>query len=99
MSWVKRNLFFLIGSVIAFVLLGLAGFYLYSKWDLNNKVLDQLNQSYEDLKKLNANNPHPGSSNINNTDAAKDQIKEVRVALDKTRAGFEKIPRIPDLPK
>jgi hypothetical protein len=99
MSWVKRNLFFLIGSVVAFVLLGLAGFYLYSKWDLNNKVLDQLNQSYEDLKKLNAKNPHPGSSNINNTDAARDQIKEIKVALDKTRAGFEKIPRIPDLPK
>jgi hypothetical protein len=99
MSWVKRNLFFLIGSVIALALLGLAGFYLYSKWDLNNKVLDQLNQAYEDLKGLNAQNPHPGSGAVNNIDTAKEQIKQVKVALDKTREYFQKIPPIPDLPK
>src|SRR3989442_1406951 len=99
MSWIKRNLFFLIGSVIALVLLGLAGFYLYSKWDLNNKNFDQLTQAHENLKKLNGQNPHPGSGNINNTEIARDQIKEVRTALEKTRPFFQPIGRIPDLPK
>src|SRR5947209_16833400 len=99
MSWIKRNLFFLIGSVIAVVLLGLAGFYLYSKWDLNNKVLDELTQKHEDLKKLNAEPMHPGSGNINNIEIARDQIKQVKAALEKTRTGFQSIPRIPDMPK
>ena len=39
MSWVKRNLYFLIGGIIALVMLGGAGWYLYSKWDLNNVAL------------------------------------------------------------
>ena len=99
MSWIKRNLFFLIGSVIALVLLGLAGFYLYSKWDLNNKVLEELTQKHEDLKKLNSEPLHPGSGNINNVDIARDQIKEIKAALDKTRTGFQKIERIPEMPK
>src|SRR5207302_9924622 len=73
MSWIKRNLYFLIGTVVALALLGLAGFYLYSKWSLNNKVLEDLTQKHEDLKKLNSQNPHPGSGNINNIDTAREQ--------------------------
>ena len=99
MSWIKRNLYFLIGTVVALALLGLAGFYLYSKWSLNNKVLEDLTQKHEDLKKLNSQNPHPGSGNINNIDTAREQIKEVKTAITKTRPYFEKIGPIPDLPK
>ena len=39
MDWIKRNLYFVIGSLAALVLMGLAGYYLYSKWQLNNEVL------------------------------------------------------------
>jgi len=99
MSWIKRNLFFLIGAVVALALLGMAGFYLYSKWNLNNTVLAQLTQSHEDLKKLNSANPHPGSGNVDNIGAAREQIKEVRAAMAKTRQYFQKIPPVPDLPK
>ena len=31
MAWVKRNLFLLIGGLVALALLGLAGFYLYQR--------------------------------------------------------------------
>src|SRR4051812_573656 len=98
MSWVKRNLYFLIGSLISLALLGAAGFYFYSKWSLNNKVLEDLTQKHEDLKKLNSEPILPGPKN-ENTEKARDEIKEMKVVLDKTRAGFQKIPRIPDLPK
>ena len=74
MSWIKRNLYFVIGAVIAVILLGVAGWYFYSKWSLNNKNLDQLNQAYSDLVGFNKQSPHPGSgtttqSNIVPTDA------------------------------
>jgi hypothetical protein len=98
MSWVKRNLYFLIGSLISLALLGAAGFYFYSKWSLNNKVLEDLTQKHEDLKKLNSEPILPGPKN-ENTEKARDEIKEIKAALDKTRAGFQKIARIPDLPK
>lgn len=98
MSWIKRNLYFLIGSVIALVLLGLAGFYCYSKWNVNNKALEDLTQKHEDLKKLNSEPILPGPKN-ENTELAREQIKEAKGVVDKTRAGFQSIPRIPDLPK
>jgi hypothetical protein len=57
MPWIKRNLFFLIGGVVAVVLLGLAGFYCFSKWQLNNRNLADLDKAYEELKRINALNP------------------------------------------
>jgi hypothetical protein len=96
MSWVKRNLYFLIGGVIALVLLGAAGWYLYSKWDLNNTNYASLNQAYSDLKALNDKNPNPGGDNIK---IAKEQRKELLDYIGRTEKYFEKIPPIPDLPK
>jgi len=96
MSWVKRNLYFLIGGVIALVLLGGAGWYLYSKWDLNNTNLANLNQSYSELKALNDKNPNPGGENIK---IAKDQRKEMLDYISRASKYFQKIPQIPDLPK
>lgn len=96
MSWVKRNLYFLIGGVIALVLLGAAGWYLYSKWDLNNTNLANLNQAYSDLKALNDKNPNPGGDNIK---IAKEQRKELVDYMGRGRKYFQRIPPIPDLPK
>jgi hypothetical protein len=96
MSWVKRNLYFLIGGIIALVLLGGAGWYLYSKWDLNNTNLANLNQAYADLKGLNDKNPNPGGDNIK---IAKDQRKELLDYMGRTQKYFQRIAPIPDLPK
>ncbi len=96
MSWVKRNLYFLIGGVIALILLGGAGWYLYSKWDLNNTNFANLNQAYADLKALNDKNPNPGGDNIK---IAKEQRKELLDYMNRARKYFQKIPQIPDLPK
>jgi hypothetical protein len=99
MSWVKRNLYFVIGTAVAVVLLGLAGWYLYSKWDLNNKNLEQLNEAYGKLQTLSQQNPHPGSGNVNNVETAKEQQKQLRAFIQKTRSYFQKIPAIPDVPR
>src|SRR5438105_4336854 len=99
MSWFKRNLFFAIGTLVAVILMGLAGWFLYSKWSLNNDVLAKLNTDYEQLKSLNSANPHPGAGSIDNIKIAKQQREQLLEFLKKTRAHFEPVARIPDLPK
>lgn len=99
MSWIKRNLLFVVGSLVAVALLGLAGYFLYAKWNLNNEVLTNLNTDYEELKGLNGKNPHPGAGPIDNIKLAKQQREQLLDFLKKTRAYFEPIPRVPDLPK
>jgi hypothetical protein len=99
MDWIKRNLYFLIGSVVALALMGLAGLYLYSKWSLNNEVLEKLNAEYAELQRLSTENPHPGSGKVNNILTAKEQQKQLVDFLKKTRTQFQSIPAIPDAPK
>src|SRR5215469_14362330 len=99
MSWIKRNLFFAIGSLVALILMGLAGWFLYSKWSQNNEVLGTLNSDYEELKRLNSANPHPGSGPVDNDKLVKEQRQQLLDFIKKTSPYFEPIPRIPDLPK
>src|SRR5260221_8006401 len=99
MSWLKRNLYFVIGSVVALALMGLAGWFLYSKWTLNNDNLVKLNADYEELKSLNSKIPHPGAGQVNNIKLAQEQRDQVREFIKKTRVHFEPISHIPDMPK
>ena len=57
MAWIKRNLFFVIGAVIAVGLLAAAGVYDYQNWQRNNTALDALNQTYTVLKRLETSKP------------------------------------------
>ena len=95
MAWIKRNLFFVSGSIIALALMGLAGFYLYSKWQLNNSVWEQLKTQYDQLDHLNKEKPHPGAGSVDNIQAAKDQQKQLRDYLQQTRKFYQRIPAIP----
>jgi hypothetical protein len=95
MDWIKRNLYFLIGSLVALVLMGLAGWYLYSKWQFNNEILGKLDEQYAKLKRLYEQNPHPGSEKIDNIKAAKEQEQELRAYMRKAREYFQNCPPIP----
>jgi hypothetical protein len=95
MDWIKRNLYFLIGSLVALALMGLAGWYLYSKWDLNNTLLGQLDAQYAELKRLSEQKPHPGSGKVDNIQAAKDQQKQLRAWIRKACEHFQRIAPIP----
>ena len=99
MDWIKRNLYFVVGSVVAILLMGLAGFYFYSKWQLNNETREKLNADYTELDRLNSENPHPGSGEVNNIEEAKKQQAQLRAVINKTRKYFEPITPIPDAKK
>jgi hypothetical protein len=99
MSWIKRNLYFLVGSALALILMGAAGWYLYSKWGLNEKVREDLNTDYTELDRLNKNKPHPGAGAIDNIKAASQQQAALLDFKEKAHAYFLRIPAIPDLPK
>jgi hypothetical protein len=95
MDWIKRNLYFLIGSLVALALMGLAGWYLYSKWELNNEILGKLDEQYEKLKRLYEQKPHPGSGKVDNIKIAKEQQQELRAYIQKSRQYFQPCPPIP----
>lgn len=94
MAWVKRNLFFVVGGVVALALLGGAGFYIYKAWDRNATAFTSLNEVVGTLKGLTGQTPSPGNEKVNNTQIAKDQDKEVRAWNEKAFASFAPVPPI-----
>jgi hypothetical protein len=99
MSWIKRNLYFVIGTALALALIGLAGWYLYSKWALDGDVKGKLNEAYNRLVELCKQNPYPKSDKIDNIKAAQEQQKQLADFKARARAHFQPVPAIPDLPK
>lgn len=99
MDWIKRNLYFLIFSVVAVVLMGLAGWFLYSKWDLNSDIMGKLNADYENLRTLNNAKPHPGFGQVDNIKAAKEQEQQLKDLIKVSTQFYQRIPPIPDVPK
>jgi hypothetical protein len=78
MGWIKRNLFFVIGGILALGLLGAAGYYIYASWSHNAKAFDDLTQVVQNLKQLADTKPSPGNSKIDNIQIAKDQQKQLQ---------------------
>jgi hypothetical protein len=99
MSWIKRNLFFVIGSAVALVLMGLAGWFLYSNWNLNNEKKTAVSALLDQFNKLNKERPHPGVGAVNNITNAVDQARQLREFISKTRSCFTPIPAIPNTPQ
>jgi len=93
MAWIKRNLYFVIGSAVALALMGMAGWFLYSKWQLNNDFMTKLNEDYAELGNLNSQKPHPGSGQVDNIKAAKEQRAEVIEFQKTVQKSFLRIPR------
>ena len=46
MAWIKRNLFFVVGGILAIGLLGAAGYYNYKGWSHNTAAFNRLNEIY-----------------------------------------------------
>jgi len=96
MSWIKRNLYFLVGGIVAVVLLGLAGFYFVSKWKLKNESLTLLNTKYEEWRQLASSPRHPGNDKVDNIKLAKEHKAQVQAMIQKVARNFTPIPPIPD---
>lgn len=95
MEWIKRNLYFVIGSGVALVLMGLAGGYLYTGWARKSVAFEKLGQQYAELKRLYELNPNPGSDKVNNIRAAKEQQEQLRQFNTRAAAHFALIPPLP----
>lgn len=99
MAWIKRNLYFLLGGVIALVLLGMAGFYLFTQNARSNGLTAKLDESYGVLSQLNSQKPHPGNRKIDNIKTAKEQHQRLRGFIRNAGKFFAPIPPIPALPE
>jgi len=95
MGWLKRNLFFAIGVVVALVLLGAAGFYDYQSWAHNQAAFAKLNEVYNTLSEAAKIKPSPGSGAVDNIAAARDQESQLRQWINQTTNYFQPIAPIP----
>ncbi len=78
MAWIKRNLFFVIGGILALGLLGAAGFYNYQGWSHNSAAFNKLNEIYNTLRDVTGQKPSPGNDKVDNIAAAREQENRVR---------------------
>jgi hypothetical protein len=89
MLWIKRNLFLVVGGLLALGLLGLGGFYFYSNYDENKSLESKIDEAKADLKRLYGLSPFPSRTNI---DLAKAEIQRLKGALAETKKGFSPLP-------
>ena len=97
MAWIKRNLFFVIGGVIALALMGFAVWYLLTNWNVSREKQDKLEAIYSQLQTLTESKESPGieGGKIDNQKIAEAQIKQLAGDIPKLRTHFVSISRIP----
>jgi hypothetical protein len=96
MSWVKRNLYFLVGGTVAVLLLGLAGFYFYKNYSLNSENGKKLDEAYDQWDKYIKARPNPGNDKVNNIEIARAQRTQVAAEIGKVQKHFLPIAPIPN---
>ena len=95
MSWIKRNLLFVISGAVVLLLLGLAGYYLYAQWSVDSEKTADLEKSYADLTRIANLQPNPGNDKVDNIAIAKEHQAKVRAIIAATTNLFQPVPAIP----
>lgn len=98
MAWIKRNLFFFIGVILALGMLAAALFYDVESWNRNSAAFDRLNATYQTLRDLENQRISPGNDKVNNINAAREQFGRLRDWLDQAGKYFQPIAPVPDTP-
>ena len=88
MAWIKRNLFFAIGGLVALLLIGAGGWYLFTKMGLNKNTQAQLEDAYSKLDAL-------SQKQVGDPKVAEQQIQQLREIGQKFRGQFKSVPPIP----
>jgi len=89
MGWVKRNLFLVIGGLLAIALLGLGGFYFWTNRQKNRQIETQLEENKANLTRLVNLAPSPNATNIAR---AKQEVQTARAAVEQAKLFFSPIP-------
>lgn len=92
MSWAKRNLYFLIGCIVAVLLLGAAGWFCFTEMQGNSQSMDALTQAYSQLNDISKKTPTPNRENI---EAAHAQVKDIQAVTGDLRNFLAPIPPYP----
>src|SRR5438093_7070907 len=92
MNWLKRNLFLVVGGVVALALLGFAILFLLTRKNMVDEVTAELNTRSEEWKQLVAAEPYPNQENI---EKAKGEQKKLGEFLDQTRKFFVPVASFP----
>jgi hypothetical protein len=85
MTWLKRNLVLVVGGALAVILLGAAGFFLYSGYGKDRAVSNELQQAVQEFSRLNTRAP---SANEQNIEAAITEQKRLDAILQEIRRHF-----------
>lgn len=96
MGWIKRNLIFVIGGLLALILLGGAGYFIYVGWSRNSEQSLALDDLYAQLTKLNQSPQQPGDEKTDNIKAAKEQEQQLRHWIQTAAGSFQPVPPIPE---
>ena len=94
MTWIKRNLFFLISLLVAVGLMGAGGYYFYTTYKEEGDLTGQIAEQYDQLKNLTNKKPNAGKAgpgNVDNVAAAQEQTKAALALAAKLRAGFQPV--------
>jgi len=99
MAWIKQNLLFVIGGVIALAMLAAGVFYCFNGWHRNATAINTLDGIYTALAGLNRQPISPGNDQVNNIAIARKQAQQLDQWM-RTNAGkyFQPIAPVPDQP-
>lgn len=89
MLWIKRNIFLVVGGLLAVVLLGFGSYYLLTSIKRNKDVEGELEDKKETLERLYKQDPFPNTTNIS---AAKHAAEKVTTIVKQTQQSFTPIP-------
>lgn len=89
MLWIKRNLFLVVGGVVALGLLVLSVIYLWNSYQENSAVDGKLAESKEQLSRLSGLVPSPTKENI---EKARAELQKLETATKQTQKSFTPLP-------
>jgi hypothetical protein len=77
MNWLQRNLFLVIGIAVTLILLGLAGFYLFTQMEKETAVSAQLETQINDWRRITTRAPSVTEDNIHLARAEQKKLAEL----------------------
>jgi len=88
MNWLKRNLILVVGAGVALVLLGAAGYFLFTSYQKDTTVSGELSRAADQITRLNSASPSVTPENI---EAAKTEQERVGAKVKDFRKHFASV--------